>query len=407
MIIYQCKKPKLIIILCLLVFVGLSICIYIDYILPEFYQYHLVRSYANNNNNNNNNADGSIQTRTPIILLWNDFFGDSRWSLRKDDLIPSHLRNQLKCPVYECVITNRREYLPALELYDAVVFHVAQPRSIIKSVPSRRSSKQLYIFALMEPPAETKHILRNENGFYNLTMSYRLDSDILWPYKWIMDKETEMRVAPAEFPQWRKQFVHENDDDFLKRLWPQKVKFSAWFVSHCNTLSEREELIKQLQQYIDIDIYGKCGNYSCPRSSTDCNRLLDEKYKFYFSFENSVCVDYVTEKLYNIMEYNVIPVVYGGANYTRFAPPHSYINAEDFENPKALADYLLYLSQKPDAYMRYFWWRHYYKLINYSPFCDICKKLHEPNYHLKIQIYENIEKWWLGNMCRFKMRIKF
>lgn len=374
--------------------------LYIDYILPELYQYHLVRTYANKN------ADVSNKTRIPIILLWNAFFDDARWSLPEDDLNPSYLRNQLKCPVYECVITNRRDFLSTIEMYDAVVFHAAQPRRIINSVPSRRSSKQLYIFAVMEPPGETKHILSNENNFYNLTMTYRLDSDILWPYKWIMDKETEMRIAPAEFPQWRKQSLNVSDV-IPKKLWPHKTKFAAWFVSHCNTLSGREILIKQLQQYIDIDIYGKCGNYSCPRSTPKCYEMLNEKYKFYFSFENSLCVDYVTEKLYKIMDYHIIPVVYGGANYTRFAPPHSYINAEDYENPKALADYLLYLSEKPDAYMRYFWWRHYYKLITYSPFCDICKKLHEPNYHLKSQVYENIEKWWLGDMCRFKMRIKF
>jgi hypothetical protein len=36
---------------------------------------------------------------------------------------------------------------------------------------------------------------------------------------------------------------------------------------------------------------------------------------------------------------SVVPVVYGGANYSRIAPPHSYIDARQFE-PKQLANYL-------------------------------------------------------------------
>jgi hypothetical protein len=32
-----------------------------------------------------------------------------------------------------------------------------------------------------------------------------------------------------------------------------------------------------------------------------------------FSFENSVCDDYVTEKLFKILPFDVVPIVYGGA----------------------------------------------------------------------------------------------
>ena len=107
------------------------------------------------------------------------------------------------------------------------------------------------------------------------------------------------------------------------------------------------------------------------------------------------------------MERNIIPVVYGGADYERFLPPHSYINVEDYDTPQDLANYLKYLSENSDAYMRYFWWRQYYDLKSYTPFCDLCKRLHQPNYHLKTQTYQNIEKWWLDGSCRFRSRIKF
>jgi alpha-1,3-fucosyltransferase len=53
-----------------------------------------------------------------------------------------------------------------------------------------------------------------------------------------------------------------------------------------------------------------------------------------------VCEDYVTEKYYNIMKYNLIPVTYNGANMSLYGPPHSSINALDFETAEDLAKYL-------------------------------------------------------------------
>lgn len=135
--------------------------------------------------------------------------------------------------------------------------------------------------------------------------------------------------------------------------------------------------------------------------------MLDNDYMFYLSFENSLCIDYVTEKIFDIMQRNIIPVVYGGANYTRFLPPHSYINAEDFETVKELADYLQYIAKNPEEYVSYFWWRQYYSLGYYSPFCDLCEKLHTPNYEQKSQYFTDIQEWWMGNTCRFESKIKY
>ena len=34
-------------------------------------------------------------------------------------------------------------------------------------------------------------------------------------------------------------------------------------------------------------------------------------YKFYFAFENSLCDDYITEKFFNMLKHNIVPVVLG------------------------------------------------------------------------------------------------
>ena len=55
-------------------------------------------------------------------------------------------------------------------------------------------------------------------------------------------------------------------------------------------------------------------------------------FQFYLALENSLCADYVTEKFWKVLNYNVIPVVLNGANMTNIAPRHSYIDIKDFKS---------------------------------------------------------------------------
>jgi alpha-1,3-fucosyltransferase len=72
----------------------------------------------------------------------------------------------------------------------------------------------------------------------------------------------------------------------------------------------------------------------------NCTALLENDYKFYLSFENSLCDQYVSEKLWMALQSSVVPVVMGQANYTAFMPPHSVISAMDFSEPGDLAKHL-------------------------------------------------------------------
>ena len=115
-------------------------------------------------------------------------------------------------------------------------------------------------------------------------------------------------------------------------------------VSNCNSTSDRDHYAMKLGSLVPVDIYGKCGNLTC--SSKDhaaCLKMLDKSYKFYLSFENSVCNDYVTEKFFKIFRFSMIPIVLGGDNYSTVAPRKSYIDVNDFESVEKLADYLKYL----------------------------------------------------------------
>ena len=58
------------------------------------------------------------------------------------------------------------------------------------------------------------------------------------------------------------------------------------------------------------------------------------KFQFYLSLENALCKDYITEKFYKALPYDVIPIVLNAVNMTEIAPPHSYIDIKDFSSFK-------------------------------------------------------------------------
>ena len=193
----------------------------------------------------------------------------------------------------------------------------------------------------------------------------------------------------------------------------------AWFVSNCEARNNRLDYAKNLSQFIGVDIYGKCGTKKCPRAEEDkCFRLLDTKYKFYLAFENSNCVDYITEKFYvNGLGHDVLPIVMGARreDYERSAPYKSFIHVDDFESPAALAEYLHILDQDDSKYNEYFQvqyltfrqfkavpfivellcfflslifsyyfqWKGTGEMIDTKFFCRLCALLHDP----KVSIY--------------------
>ncbi|KAK3862691.1 hypothetical protein Pcinc_031470, partial [Petrolisthes cinctipes] len=129
----------------------------------------------------------------------------------------------------------------------------------------------------------------------------------------------------------------------------------AWMASHCPTRSRREEYITLLQRYIPVHSYGRCGNLTCIRGSSLGGRCWQEtlqyNYSFYLAFENSLCDHYITEKLYNPLVFHIVPVVWGGADYSQYLPPHSYIDARQY-SPYELATLLMRLHTHPEEYAR-------------------------------------------------------
>jgi len=97
----------------------------------------------------------------------------------------------------------------------------------------------------------------------------------------------------------------------------------------------------ELRRFIDVDIYGGCGRLKCPLSADElCLDMLERRYFFYLSFENSLCVDYVTEKFWRTVRRDVVGVVLGASNYSQLVPTGVHIDIRDFRSPRHLAERL-------------------------------------------------------------------
>jgi hypothetical protein len=103
--------------------------------------------------------------------------------------------------------------------------------------------------------------------------------------------------------------LHPSEDQLKQLMSVQKVNYAAgktkmasWMVSNCGAHSNRLQMVKILQKYIQVDVYGVCGNLTCPKevgvdnSSEDCRDMAGQNYKFYMALENSLCLDYISEK---------------------------------------------------------------------------------------------------------------
>jgi hypothetical protein len=105
---------------------------------------------------------------------------------------------------------------------------------------------------------------------------------------------------------------------------------------------------------INVHSYGKClNNKQMPWYAFDkfsAKQHLMKRYKFYLAFENSNEDYYVTEKFFGGLIAGTVPVVMGWKDVARVAPhPKSFIHVNDFESPKALAEYLLELDANPGS----------------------------------------------------------
>ena len=295
---------------------------------------------------------------------------------------------------------------------DVILFH-ARLAIDNDTFPSYRLLHQHWMTYLHETPDRIRSVITPYSGWFNWTIAYTMNADIIRPYGICLPNQEKMAKNPSSVTKeirriygketgslpWRtgKKTYHDNVINYAK----DKTGLVLWAVSNCRPPSRRDRYVEELKRHIKVNIIGKCGDDVCSKGGEQCFSELCKSHTFYLSFENSLCVDYITEKTFSRMEKGIVPIVLGAADYKKFLPKHSYIDIKDFASPKALATYLHKLDNDDDLYNEYFAWRQDYTCHAGIPkvdlLCSICQFMNE-NIH-KVNIIEDVNRFWNKEMC--------
>ena len=238
-------------------------------------------------------------------------------------------------------------------------------------------------------------------------MTYRHDSDVVIGNRYRMKNGFQQdffkNISSMKFEDY---YIVKNLTMYGITELKKRSKDIAWLVSHCNTPSKRENYVEEMKKNkeLKIDIFGKCGNNNDTTSKLPSRNgnyemgypILAEQYKFYLSFENAKCYDYITEKFFLALNSGMLPIVMGGLSkhdYEKVAPPHSFIHVDDYENSTELMKALYKISNDPILYNSYFWWRNYYEFYSLNHKCQLCNVLNSKDFVTKNN-YKNFNSYW-------------
>jgi hypothetical protein len=342
---------------------------------------------------------------TVVLLWWTKIFrqpaSDALWR-------PPHEERRPACPKF-CEVTTDRS-----RLYEAqmIMFHSSELS--LDDLPPRDATgrHQSWVYASMESPLHDEVQVRQPDSMrlFDYISSYRRDSDFPATYEPIEDMAQEV-VKPLRVP------IEEKDAEAPV----------AWIGSNClRTTNPREAYLEALFRHVKAHSYGKClHNKDWPTKAAlqaENRHLVDGKalaaeddskisqkhyrsdllqvvsrYKFYLAVENSNCLDYVTEKLFNALLAGVVPIVNGPRQmYEPFLPlPDAALFLDEYPHPADLAARLNYLHHNDTAYaemLRYkpglgyhppaelseaFATRNRVAMARYGVVCQMCIRAHE------------------------------
>ena len=149
--------------------------------------------------------------------------------------------------------------------FDAVVFH--ERNLHVKDLPSTRSLDQWFVHFNLEAPYWSTIIgISTFNNYFNLTMSYRLDADIHSSYgRFIpLHNKSDEESIENHIAKFASKNSHLAKKPKLEA--GENSTVVVQFVSNCGSQSGREKVVQSLTQFINVDVFGLCGNMTCDRA---------------------------------------------------------------------------------------------------------------------------------------------
>lgn len=162
------------------------------------------------------------------------------------------------CPVWQCenhdqiMLNGGNSSGLLVQDYDAVVFF--EPDWNNGYTPVKRSEHQHYVFWSMEAPGFHRNLEESNRfkGFFNRTMTYRLDSDITTPYGWFLPVDPSVVPMYPKRSQLKQLLSKTNVTDFIRL----KSKMAVWVAPDCKSNNGRNEMVERLAKFIEIDFIG-------------------------------------------------------------------------------------------------------------------------------------------------------
>lgn len=291
------------------------------------------------------NDDSWNNHRYPIILWWTPFTGETG--------------TVHQCGLEKCFFTQNRSYLNN-NLLQAILFYGSDFNPLDLPLP-RKNNHDWGLLHEESPKNNFLYCFKEGMELFNHTATFKRESDFPLTLQYLDSLESLVNHK------YFKSTEQKNKE--LTKLSPV-----VYVQSDCNTPSERDSYIQELMKYIKIDSYGKClhnkdlsERLSDPVEGMDNEEFWEllSNYKFSISFENAVCNDYITEKLWRPLSVGSVPIYYGSSSVKDWLPHNnSVILASEFDSPKHLADYLHMLNSNKTAYELHLHHKIYKKITN-------------------------------------------
>jgi len=275
-----------------------------------------------------------------VIVAWTTVFGEPFGEKRLDG------GPGKSCP-RRCLISNRRALLPYAK---GVLFHARDVQ--LEDLPERdvNGIQPWVLFTAETPPNDFwPSSVPDQLRLFDYSMTYRVDSD--FPLTYLPTSLAQIVRKPPAMPLTAK----------------KTAAHIAWVQSNCNTYSDREKYIAELMKHVRVHSYGGClrnqspwPTVQVPAKDGDVIPVVRDKkvseifaeYRFAIVAENSDCRDYVSEKLLNVLEAGVVPIVGGPrAMYASFLPVPDAALFMDEHTPEELAARVRALAKDDAAYL--------------------------------------------------------
>ena len=357
----------------------------------------------NNQTNSKTNTSWTQKEKDVLVLIWAPMH-DSFWKKLTEENVEHPLsceETSVHTSPCKCRYTSDRSWLNDSDAVLGDVRMYKYWQYTPSNMPPHHKQGQYWILF------NSESLYSNENthtiltpGMFNLSATYLTQADIHLPYG-VCENRTQ----------------HIDINQSLEG----KKKGCLWYISDCSEQrSWRVKYGTELAKYILVEKRGLCSGHKRDKQTDKGIYSFGENYspgsrdgelgdfKFYLSFENAYCKEYMTEKVYKVLASDgyTIPVVRGYGPYRQLLPEHSFINAADFSTPEHLAQYLHLVNSTPALFHDYFAWRKHTKCHSlyerqYEWPCRICSKVCELRAAGETRIMDNFDMFKAENICYY------